>query len=70
MFATDTDLEIGASAPAAFHANMNQFSDAFLVKDDERIMRKDTAFDVVWQKHASIVPAQSQRRLGEIIGAI
>jgi hypothetical protein len=70
MFSTDTDLEIGASAPAAFHANLNQFADAFLVEDDERIMSKDTAFDVLWQKHASIVPAQAQCRLGEIIGAI
>jgi hypothetical protein len=70
MFSTDTNLEIGSGAPAAFHANMDQFPDAFLVEDYERIMSKDTAFDVLWQKHASIVPAQSQCRLGEIIGTI
>ena len=56
MFTTDTNLEVGAGAAAALHPNLDEFTDAFLVQDHKGIMGKDTAFDVVWQKHAGVVP--------------
>jgi hypothetical protein len=57
MFAADANLEVRAGAAAALHPNTDEFPDAFLVKDDKGIMGKDTAFDVVWQKHAGVVSA-------------
>jgi hypothetical protein len=57
MFTTDADLEVRTGVTAALHPNMDEFTDAFLVENDKRIMGKDTAFDVVWQKHAGVVPA-------------
>jgi hypothetical protein len=57
MFTTDANFEVRASAAAALHPNVDKFTDAFLVEDDKRVMGKDTAFDVMWQKHAGVVPA-------------
>jgi hypothetical protein len=56
MLTTDANLEVRAGAAAALHPNMDEFTDAFLVQDDKGIMGKDTAFDVMWQKHAGVVP--------------
>jgi hypothetical protein len=56
MFAADANLEVRAGAAAALHPNTDEFPDAFLVQDDKGIMGKDTAFDVMWQKHAGVVP--------------
>jgi hypothetical protein len=57
MFTADADLEVRTSATSALHPNMDEFTDTFLVENYKGIMGKDTAFDVVWQKHAGVVPA-------------
>jgi len=56
MFTTDANLEVRTGTAAALHPNMDELTDAFLVQDHKGIMGKDTAFDVMWQKHAGVVP--------------
>jgi hypothetical protein len=57
MFTANADFKVRTGTTPALHPNMDEFTDAFLVEDDKGIMGKDTAFDVVWQKHTGVVPA-------------
>ena len=59
----------GRTLPTGRHGNSNQLPNPVLVKDLERIVRKDTALDVVRKEAAGIVSAQAESGLRQVVGA-
>src|SRR5206468_10640783 len=69
MFTADTDLQLRADAPTGSHGNANQLPNTVLIQDLKRIVGKYTTFDVIRKEATRIVSAQSESRLGQIIGS-
>ena len=69
MFAADAELDLGPGRPAALRAQRDKLPDALDVEADERIARENALLHVNAQETARIVARQTQRRLGEIVGA-
>jgi len=62
VFAANADLEVRTDRPAAFDADFDQFSNAFLVDGRERIIPQDFLFKVRRQE-----PAMSSRLKPKLI---
>ena len=68
MLATDAHFQIRTRAAPPLDPNVDKLADPLLIQHDKRIMRQNTAFDVVRQKHTGIVTTQAQRGLRQIVG--
>src|SRR5687767_15195667 len=69
MFTANTDLEIWFHTTTALGTEAHQLAHAVAVENLKRIVFNDLALDVVGQKAARIVAAQSERRLRQVVSA-
>ncbi len=69
MFAADTDFEILLGPAPAFYTNLDELTDAGLVKGREWIIVHHLSILIGGQKRARVVAAQAQASLSEIVGA-
>src|SRR5690606_35361307 len=69
VLAADADLEIGASPPAAFDAELHQLADAFLIDRLARIIRDDVVYAVEADERTIVVAAHTERRLSQVVRA-
>ena len=67
MFAADTELDVGASALAAFDRDFHQAADSRLVKRLERVGRENVLFLVVVDEAAVVVAADAEAGLREVV---
>ncbi len=69
VFAADADLEARAGFAAALDADLDQFADAVLIQNVERIGRQDLLLDIIGDEAADIVAGEAKAHLGQIVGA-
>src|SRR6185437_15032792 len=69
MLAADAELQVATRLAAAREGNSDQLADAVAVDGDERIVLEDAGFLVGPEKTAAVVARQTQRGLGQIVGA-
>src|SRR5215469_8646780 len=68
MFTADADLQLRADAPTGRNGNANQLPNTVLIQNLKRIVRYYTTFDVIRKEPTSVVSAESERGLRQIIG--
>ena len=68
MFSADTKLDVAPRLAPAHGRNSNQFADTVPVNCLERVVLQNTATLIVVQEGSTVVPAQAERRLCQIVG--
>src|SRR5205814_7134636 len=56
VLAANPDLQIGASAPAQPHRDLDELADPFLVEHLEGVLVQDTVLDIEGEEPAGVVP--------------
>ena len=69
MFAADAQLDVGPGFAPAIRRQRHQLTHAIHVQADKRIARIDALLDIGAEEFGSVVAADAQRGLRQIVGA-
>ena len=68
VLTADPDLQLWPRRSPLFHCNLHQRANPISVNGLKRVPGIDIELYVWYKKPAGIIPANSQRRLGEVVG--